>query len=74
MRLVKSAPQSLLVNRFSVLNIEEVNTDVREPIDVPPPLLWTGKPCLGGQNGKRDYLDDSLPTLSMPTEHLSSFL
>jgi len=34
---VKSALQSLLVNRFTVLNIEEVNTDVREPIDAPPP-------------------------------------
>jgi len=32
---VKSAPRSLLVNRFAVLDVEEVNTDVREPIDVP---------------------------------------
>jgi len=32
---VKSAPQSLLVNRFAVLDIEEVNTDVHEPIDAP---------------------------------------
>jgi len=29
----KSAPQSLLVNRFAILDIEEVNTDIREPID-----------------------------------------
>ena len=29
----KSAPRSLLVNRFTVLNVEEVNTDIREPID-----------------------------------------
>jgi len=29
-------PQSLLVNRFTVLDIEEVNTDIREPIDIPP--------------------------------------
>ena len=29
----KSAPQSLLVNRFAVLNVEEVNTDICEPID-----------------------------------------
>jgi len=29
----KSVPWSLLVNRFTVLNIEEVNTDIREPID-----------------------------------------
>ena len=36
-RPVKSAPWSLLVNRFAVLNIEEVNTDVREPIDAPLP-------------------------------------
>jgi len=27
--------QSLLVNRFVVLNVEEVNTDVHEPIDAP---------------------------------------
>jgi len=32
---VKSAPRSLLVNRFAVLDVEEVNTDVREPIDAP---------------------------------------
>jgi len=31
----KSAPQSLLVNRFAVLDVEEVNTDVCEPIDTP---------------------------------------
>ena len=35
-RLAKSAPRSLLVNRFAVLDIEEVNTDIREPIDTPP--------------------------------------
>jgi len=35
-RPAKSTPQSLLVNRFTVLDIEEVNTDIREPIDVPP--------------------------------------
>jgi len=29
-------PQLLLVNRFAVLDVEEVNTDIREPIDVPP--------------------------------------
>jgi len=34
-RPVKSAPRSLLVNGFAVLDIEEVNTDVREPIDAP---------------------------------------
>ena len=34
-RLAKSAPQSLLVNRFTVLDIEEVNTDIHEPIDAP---------------------------------------
>jgi len=32
---MKSAPQSLLVNRFTVLNVEEVNTDICEPIDTP---------------------------------------
>jgi len=57
-RPVKSAPRSLLVNRFTVLNIEEVNTDICEPIDTPPPsapvrtaLSWRPKwekrlPCL----------------------------
>jgi len=34
-QLAKSAPQSLSVNRFAVLDIEEVNTDIREPIDAP---------------------------------------
>ena len=33
MQLAKSAPQSLLVNRFAILDIEEVNTDAHEPID-----------------------------------------
>jgi len=32
---VKSTPQSLLVNRSTVLDVEEVNTDIREPINVP---------------------------------------
>jgi len=35
--LVKSVPRSLLVNRFAVLNVEEVNTDICEPIDTPLP-------------------------------------
>ena len=35
MRPAKSAPWLLLVNRFAVLDIEEVNTDIRKPIDVP---------------------------------------
>jgi len=34
-RPVKSAPQSLLVNRFTVLDVEEVNTNICEPIDTP---------------------------------------
>jgi len=34
-RLVKSVPQLPLVNRFTVLDVEEVNTDIREPIDIP---------------------------------------
>jgi len=32
----KSIPWSLLVNRFAVLDVEEVNTDIREPIDISP--------------------------------------
>ena len=36
-RLAKSASWSLLVNRFAILNIEEVNTDIHEPIDAPLP-------------------------------------
>ena len=35
-RLAKSVPRSLLVNRFAVLDVEEVNTEVCEPIDAPP--------------------------------------
>ena len=34
-RPAKSAPRSLLVNRFAVLDVEEVNTDISEPIDAP---------------------------------------
>ena len=34
-RPAKSAPWSLLVNRFAVLDVEEVNTEVCEPIDAP---------------------------------------
>jgi len=34
-RPAKSAPRSLLVNRFAVLDVEEVNTDISEPIDTP---------------------------------------
>ena len=33
---MKSVPQLLLVNRFAVLDVEEVNTDICEPIDAPP--------------------------------------
>jgi len=32
-RLVKSVPQLPLVNKFAVLDVEEVNTDIYEPID-----------------------------------------
>ena len=28
-------PWLLLVNRFAILDVEEVNTDIREPIDAP---------------------------------------
>jgi len=31
----KSVPRSLLVNRFAVLDVEEVNTDISELIDAP---------------------------------------
>ena len=34
-RPAKSAPQLLLVNRFTILDVKEVNTDIREPIDAP---------------------------------------
>jgi len=34
-RPAKSAPRSLLVNRFAVLDVEEVNTDISKPIDAP---------------------------------------
>jgi len=36
-QLAKSAPRLLLVNRFAVLNVEKVNTDICEPIDAPLP-------------------------------------
>jgi len=36
-RPAKSAPWLLLVNRFAVLNVKEVNTDICEPIDAPLP-------------------------------------
>ena len=34
-RPAKSASRSLLVNRFAILDVEEVNTDINEPIDAP---------------------------------------
>ena len=34
-QLAKSMPWSLLVDRFAVLNVEEVNTDIYKPIDTP---------------------------------------
>ena len=36
MQPMKSTPQLLLVNRFTVLDVEEVNTDICEPINAPP--------------------------------------
>ena len=36
-RPAKSTLRSLLVNRFAVLNVGEVNTDICEPIDALPP-------------------------------------
>jgi len=57
-RPAKSAPWSLLVNRFAVLNVEEVNTDICEPIDAPPssapPLLRSSQdsPASEAQMGK----------------------
>ena len=42
-RLAKSVPWSLLVNRFAVLNVEEVNTDIYEPIDIPLPFTLDRK-------------------------------
>ena len=63
MQPAKSVPRSLLVNRFAVLDIEEVNTDICEPIDTPP-LLRTGQRNPGSQNGKRGYPNDSLSTSS----------
>ena len=35
MRPAKSVPWLPLVNRFTVLDIKEVNTDICEPIDIP---------------------------------------
>ena len=53
MWLAKSAPRSLLVNRFAVLDVEEVNTDTCEPIDVPPPLCsGQDSPTSEAQMGK----------------------
>jgi len=47
---VKSVPWSLLVNRFFVLNVEEINTDIIKPIDASltftpdrKALLWKPK-------------------------------
>jgi len=70
--LAKSTPRSLLVNRFTVLDIEEVNTDICELIDAPPPL-WTGQHNPEGQNGKRGYPNDSSSTPLILTEHRSSY-
>ena len=48
----KSTPRSLLVNRFAVLNIAEVNTDICEPIDAPPLCSGQGSPASEAQMGK----------------------
>ena len=40
---MKSAPWLLLVNSFTVLNVEEVNTDICEPIDAPLPSILDRK-------------------------------
>jgi len=37
-RPVKSAPWSLLVNKFAVLNVEEINTDIYKGTPPFPPL------------------------------------
>jgi len=51
-RPAKSAPWSL-VNRFAVLDVEEVNTDTCEPIDTPPPLCsGQDSPASEAQMGK----------------------
>jgi len=50
-RPAKSVPWLLLVNRFAVLNIEEVNTDLCEPIDALPPSTPDG-PASEAQIGK----------------------
>ena len=50
--LAKSVPQSLLVNRFAVLNVEEVNTDICEPIDTPPLCSGQDSPVSEAQMGK----------------------
>ena len=67
----KSVLWLLLVNRFVVLDIEEVNTDIHEPIDTPP-LLRTRQCNCGSQNGKRDYPNNSLSTSLMLAGHRSS--
>jgi len=46
----KSAPRSLLVNRFAVLDIEEVNTDISKPIDAP--FLFSSTPNRTTQSQK----------------------
>ena len=67
MQLAKSVPRSLLVNRFAVLDVEEVNTDIHKPIDASllPPLLQTGQRNPRSQNGKKGYPNDSPSTPSM---------
>ena len=53
MRLAKSTPRLLLVNRFAILNVEEVNTNICKPIDIPPPLRsGQDSPALEAQMGK----------------------
>ena len=50
---VKSAPRLLLVNRFAVLDVEEVNTDICKPIDAPPSLRsGQDSPASEAQMGK----------------------
>ena len=70
----KSAPQSPLVNKFAVLNVEEVNTNIYEPIDALLPSALDRKALSWRLKQEKNYPNNFLPILSMPIEHLSSFL
>jgi len=66
-------PQSLLINRFAILNVEEVTTDIREPIDIPLPSAPDRK-ALSRRPKWEKRLPRQLSTNTLNTHRMSIIL